>query len=214
MKIWFFLLPVLLVTACVKKPDVPPAKPPVQEQSIAPVTKPEAPLTHKPETKATPAAPKTRTPHPKPLGKHIVTGFVEKVRVGPQSVRMNARIDTGAKTSSIDADVIKVFKRDEKRRVLFSINSDDGTKLIFESRLVRYVRIKSKTGKFIRRPVVYMDICLAGIHIQGEVNLAERGHMNYPMLVGRNMMAEKFVVNPAVRYITKPDCNTTKESES
>lgn len=138
--------------------------------------------------------------------RHTVTGWVERVKVGADATKMKARIDTGAETSSIDAEVIKVFKRKGQRRVLFYLDSDDGSKLLFESKLVRFVRIKAKNGKFIRRPVVFMQVCLGGQYIKGEVNLAERGHMNYPMLIGRNMMEDRFIVNPSETYMTEPDC--------
>lgn len=144
--------------------------------------------------------------------RHTVTGWVERVKVGADETKMKARIDTGAETSSIDAEVIKVFKRKGQRRVLFYLDSDDGSKLLFESKLVRFVKIKAKNGKFIRRPVVFMQVCLGGLMIKGEVNLAERGHMNYPMLIGRNMMEDRFIVNPSETYMTEPNCKAKAKS--
>lgn len=201
----------IALSACAPKPAGEDAS--AKTTNPTKTEEPKRRASNKESTARSPQAPKQETPHPEPASRPMVTGWVEKVVVGSQNIKMKARIDTGAKTSSIDAEVIKVFKRDEKRRVLFSIEDASGAKQVFESRLVRFVKIKSKTGKFIRRPVVFMDVCLAGQHIRGEVNLAERGHMNYPMLVGRNMMKERFVVNPAATYLTKPDCAAKAQEE-
>ena len=52
-------------------------------------------------------------------GAKIIIGAVEKVRLLPPNVVLKARIDTGAKTTSIDAQNIIPFERDGKEWVRF-----------------------------------------------------------------------------------------------
>ena len=69
--------------------------------------------------------------------------------------------------------------------------NDDKTrsKKKLKKKIERYVRIKKKHSEdFIRRPVVKMEFCIAGIIMEDEVNLAERDSFIYDLLIGRNML--------------------------
>jgi hypothetical protein len=143
-----------------------------------------------------------------------VVGWVENIRIQDVDMKLKAKMDTGAETSSIDAEIIEVRKVEKRRkghtsdRVVFSMLDDDGqTKRIFERDIVRYVRIKKKGGGYIRRPVVEMRFCIAGRIANEEVNLANREGFIYPVLVGRNMMGHtKLYIDPSRTYLTRPNC--------
>lgn len=135
-----------------------------------------------------------------------MVGWVENVVIEISNSKMKAKLDTGAETSSLRAEVIKTFKKDNEKRVLFSIENEEGEKKIYESRLIRWVKIKQKNEKFARRPVIHLAICLAGKRITGDVNLAERTNMLYPVLIGRNMLQNTFIMNPGKTFLTKPIC--------
>jgi len=143
-----------------------------------------------------------------------VVGWVEYVRIKDVDVKLKAKMDTGATTSSIDAEIIDIKKVAERRRgftgetAIFSMVDDDGEKKkVFERQIVRYVRIKKKGNGFIRRPVVEMTFCVGGHEVLQEVNLADRGGFLYPVLVGRNMLQHaELVVDPARVFLTRPTC--------
>ena len=59
---------------------------------------------------ADPAAASDPTPEPEPVGK-IIGGWVEKVVMLPSQVRVSAKLDTGARTSSIHAEEIERFEK-------------------------------------------------------------------------------------------------------
>jgi len=122
--------------------------------------------------------------------KQIVIGRLEKVHVMAADMSKKARIDTGAKTTSIDAREIKPFVKDGKEWVRFTFND----KLI-ETPLVRMVRIKRHGAKPIRRPVVELELQLAQVTKRVEVTLTNREKYHYPILIGRNFLRKNFMVD-------------------
>lgn len=134
-----------------------------------------------------------------------VLGWVENVYIADIDAKLKGKLDTGAKTSSVRAEVLQIVrhKKGEKRRVVFQVEDASGKVSTLERQLVRWVRIKSKkTGVFYRRPVVDMQFCVGGQRIHAEVNLAPRKDFIYPILVGRNMLREANIVVDAENTFT------------
>lgn len=136
-----------------------------------------------------------------------VMGWVEKITLSDSSHTIKAKLDSGAKTSSVDAEIIKTFTRDGKKIALYRVMLDDNVTETYESRLIRWVRIKDKKGGYIRRPVVRMHFCIGKKTLKGEVSLAERGHFIYPVLIGRNMLEKgNILVDTSRTFIIEPKC--------
>lgn len=140
-------------------------------------------------------------------------GWVEEVALSEVGLTTKAKLDTGAKTSSIDAEIIDVRKTGKATddttgdTVLFTVQMDEGKKKTFERDVKRYVRIKKKGGGYIRRPVIAMTFCIADRLVTEEVNLANREGFIYPVLVGRNMMAHAdLVIDAGETKLTRPTC--------
>ena len=148
------------------------------------------------------------------LAREVKTvGWIEEVGLTDVGAVMKAKMDTGAHTSSIDAEIIDIRKGGTKTKerpgemVVFSVKAEDGTPKTFEREIQRYVKIKMKGGGFIRRPVITMNFCIAGRSVTEEVNLANRENFIYPVLVGRNMMAHAdLAINPNAEFLSKPNC--------
>lgn len=142
-------------------------------------------------------------------------GWVEHVSISGIGAMMKAKMDTGAKTSSMDAEIIDIRKTGEHIKdkqtgdtVVFAVTQENGQKKTFEREVKRYVRIKKKGGGYIRRPVISMKFCIADRSIDEEVNLANREGFIYPVLVGRNMMQHAgLVIDSAATLLTRPTCN-------
>jgi len=133
-------------------------------------------------------------------------GYVEYVVIEPGNLRLKAKIDTGAKSSSIDAINILPFTRDGKQWVRFSVVIDDDQHLPFELPVVRTVGVKRANAPMQRRYVVELGICLGGVFKKSDVNLVNRNGMNYRMLIGRLFLDESFVVDPASNFLASPSC--------
>ena len=162
----------------------------------------------------------------------ITVGWVESLYIEAIDTHFNAKLDTGAKTSSIGADILDVVEYTPEAmkegksgqdkpakgalgRIIFTIEDDKGVKKTLERDIVRWARIKRKgNAGFIRRPVVKMRFCLAGHVIEDEVNLAVRSRFIYPVLIGRNMLEKGGLVVDASRKMTAPSTCPKKPSPS
>lgn len=130
----------------------------------------------------------------------VTIGAVETVILLLWDVKVPARIDTGAATSSLGANGLKIrdnfaeFKLREKY---------GGLKLKIPIYDWRYIR--SAEGR-TKRPVVLIDICLGPKYIRTEVTRKDRSRLKYPFLVGRKVLKGNFVVDVSQRKTARPDC--------
>ena len=132
-----------------------------------------------------------------------VVGEVEKVHLSPLDLIFNARVDTGATTSSLDARNIQRFERDGRRWVRFDItHPESGEAITFERPVVRRVRIsQSITDDSERRHVVELHFTLGGISHTAEFTLTDRSHLEFPVLIGRNILRDQMIVDVSKQYI-------------
>lgn len=161
----------------------------------------------------------------------LTVGWVESLYVEAIDTHFMAKLDTGAKTSSIGADVIDIVEytpappphrapgqehpgEGVAGRIIFAIEDEEGRRKTLERDIIRFARIKKKgNAGFIRRPVVRMRFCLAGRVIEDEVNLAVRDRFIYPVLIGRNMLEKGGLVVDAARMTTAPSTCPSKKSK-
>lgn len=128
--------------------------------------------------------------------KHLpIIGAVEWATVEPANIRLEARIDTGAATTTLHAEDLQVVEKDGNRWVHFSV-IDPATeqKIALEERLRRKVVTKKSDGDKQARYVVKLWISLAGSRILAEVTLDGRD-MEYPLIVGRNVLVDTMIVD-------------------
>jgi hypothetical protein len=141
-------------------------------------------------------------------GEKRILGFVERVIISEHGFEVKARLDTGARTSSLDAHNIQRFRRGGERFVRFDVEDrDSGETVTLERPLVRNVRIRQIGGPPERRPVVKMWVCVADLMQKVEVNLTARTDFLYPFLVGRSAMEGRIIVDPESSLTTEPECD-------
>ncbi len=138
----------------------------------------------------------------KPDAKTII-GEVENVRLIPPNVVLKARIDTGAKTTSIDARNITPFERDGKQWVRF-VCMDGEKEHTLERKVIKTVQIKRHGKAAQDRYVINMRIILGNVSQLIHVNLNDRKTYTYPVLIGRNFLCDYFLVDVAKKYQIKP----------
>ena len=132
-----------------------------------------------------------------------VIGAVERIYFPPMKSPFMARIDTGATTSSIDAENIKRFERDGQKWVSFTlINRETKEKMDFEKPLSRRVKIK-RTGEEEHRVTVNMDVKMGKETFVAEFTLNERNDFEYQGLVGRNILSGRAVVDVSISNTLK-----------
>jgi hypothetical protein len=127
----------------------------------------------------------------------IIVGAVEKVRISPPGLIFKALMDTGAEVSSIDARNIERFERDGQRWVRFDLlHPETGEMIPIEQKIERKTRIlQSISDEYERRLVVELSFTLGDISQVAEFTLADRSHLSYPVLIGRNILKDVMVVD-------------------
>lgn len=143
-------------------------------------------------------------------------GWIEKARIAGVEKEIKAKLDTGATTTSINAEILEKPDEDSESggMIKFRFTTRDGIKQDFELPIVRWVRIESRKADYIKRPVVQMKLCVAGQWIEEEVNLAERDDFNYPVLIGRNMLKKGgLVVNSSKTFTAEPSCSAEEAQQ-
>jgi len=148
---------------------------------------------------ATPRAKTTRDARP-------VVGWIENAVIGPGALLIRAKLDTGARTSSLNAPNYKLFERGGERWVRFAVINREGKSVEFERQVVRHARIKRIMGPSQERPVVLLTVCIGNVRGETEVNLVNREGFNYQMLIGRRFLARRLAVDPGRTLTTAPDC--------
>jgi hypothetical protein len=118
-------------------------------------------------------------------------------------INLKAKIDTGAKTSALHADEIEFITFKGKKYVRFAIENDEGIKKYIKSRFLEEREIKSSTGQKTIRPVVKTKIRMGKSEFEIEITLINRDLMGFKMLIGREALNGRFLINPARSYLLK-----------
>lgn len=140
-----------------------------------------------------------------------VVGWVERARIQPEGLEVIAKVDTGAKTSSLNAPQMKRFMRGGEEWVTFKVTNRTGKSAEFTKRIVRTVKIRRHRTPSQQRPVVTIGICLGNIYRLTQVNLVDRSRFNYQLLIGRQFLRRDVLVNPGRTFISKPNCRKDRE---
>ncbi len=121
---------------------------------------------------------------------------------GPPPIK--AKVDTGARTSSLHAYDIEILRRRGKEMVRFKIHplQRDKKKIITcEAPLIDQRWVKSSTGARDRRPVILTVALLMGQRWSIELTLTNRDLMGFRMLLGREATRARFLIDPGRSYL-------------
>ena len=117
---------------------------------------------------------------------------------------IKARVDSGAKTSSIQANNIKTFFKETEEWVRFEVNPLQVNRSISikcEAKVHAKRSIKSSIGIAEDRLVVKAPITLGDDTFEIELTLANRDSMEFRMLLGREALHKRYLVNPSENYL-------------
>lgn len=136
----------------------------------------------------------------------LILGWAEPIRLEPWGITVEARLDTGAKTSSLHATNIERIRYGDEKWVRFQFDPNDEEPTTIEAPLVRNVIILRHDGDHQRRPVVKLGFCLNGEQFEGQFSLIDRNELTYPALLGRRFLRNVALVDSSHRFLTKPTC--------
>ena len=129
----------------------------------------------------------------------LVIGWREWVRLPDLDItRVKAKIDTGARSSSLHALEIKTFERRGKTFVRFKVHPiqrDSNKTVECEAPVLEYRKITSSNGHAEKRPVIQTTIEVLGKAWEIELTLTNRDAMGFRMLLGREAVRGRFLVD-------------------
>ncbi|MBA5762473.1 ATP-dependent zinc protease [Vibrio sp. 404] len=135
----------------------------------------------------------------------LVLGEIERVTIDSIKQTFDARVDTGAATSSLNAVDIEHFERNGKKWVRFHL-SDDKTPMDdnnwIEAPVLKFVKIRQSTNSEVeRRAVVELWVKVGKIHEKAQFTLADRSQMSHPVLLGREFIRDIAVVDVSKKFV-------------
>ncbi|WP_347273323.1 RimK/LysX family protein [Candidatus Kuenenia sp.] len=142
-----------------------------------------------------------------------ILGRVEKVLIFPGNIVLKAKVDTGAKTCSINAPVYALFERDGEKWVKFELINEKGEKLNIEEKVIRTATVKRIGMPSEKRPVIKLGICIGDIYKEVEVSLSNRTRFMYQILIGRNFLLNDFFIDVSSSYSKEPKCKSVSGDE-
>lgn len=134
----------------------------------------------------------------------LVIGWREWVGLpdlGIESIK--AKVDTGARSSSLHAFDVQEFDRDGERWVRFKIHpvQKKSSSIVQAEAAVLDIRsVRSSSGRASLRPVIKTRVELLGVSWPIELTLANRDDMGFRMLLGRQAFRRRFIVDGGRSY--------------
>jgi len=139
----------------------------------------------------------------------VVLGELEEVYLPAQKLSLQARIDTGATTSSLNAQEIVPFERDGKKWVRFNV-LDNNKKIVQIKRpIIKTIKVKRHGEDGQERYVVKMRLNISSLSQFVEISLTDRSQYKFPVLVGRNFLKGLVLVDVSKKFTKEP----SKENE-
>jgi len=146
-------------------------------------------------------------------------GWREWVALPAFGVRaVKAKIDTGARSSTLHAFDVELFRRAGKPYVRFTVHpyqrSVEG-EVTAEARLLDMRNVRNSGGKVELRPVVETAVVLGDLTWTIELTLTGRDEMGFRMLLGRQAVRNRFLVDPSRSYLLgkRPARHRTRREE-
>ncbi len=143
----------------------------------------------------------------------MVNNRLSKLKVGALELcalpelgieNLHIRVDSGAATSSLHVDNIEEFTRNGRNWVSFDLHPDFHNVEKVTRTTVRIKgrkKVKSSSADTEKRVVITTPIQLGGREWPIKLTLTDRSEMTYLMLLGREAMAGRIIVDPEFDYL-------------
>jgi hypothetical protein len=128
--------------------------------------------------------------------------------------KIKAKVDSGARTSSIHAFDIEVYKRNGKEFVKFNVHPEQkNSKNEIQCRapILEFRKVKSSNGQSELRPVILTKIKLLEDTFEIEMTLTNRDEMGFRMLLGRESIRKRFLIDTGKSFYATDNANDGKK---
>ncbi|HMM57752.1 MAG: ATP-dependent zinc protease [Xanthomonadales bacterium PRO7] len=123
---------------------------------------------------------------------------------------IKAKIDTGARSSSLHVTALEAFERDGRTWLRFAVapRRRSARTVACEAPALERRAVTDSGGCTTQRWFIRSTIALGGNRFDAEINLSDRGGMLFPMLLGRTALRGRFRVDPDLSWV----CGRRKRS--
>ncbi len=133
-----------------------------------------------------------------------VIGWREWVALPDLGIRrIKVKVDTGARSSALHAYDLHEFKRRSQKWIRFKVHPlqrNSRKVCTSEARVLEYRSVRSSSGRAAMRPVIITNLELLGLSWPVELTLANRDAMGFRMLLGREAVRRRFLVDSGKSY--------------
>lgn len=129
-----------------------------------------------------------------------IIGWREWVELPEWGLRLRGKVDTGAKSSSIDVTDVVVLPGD---RVQFRVrlSKTKNSNRVLSANIHRVSRVKSSNGEVQERIVVKTTLVMAAVQKEILINLSCRKRMIHRLLLGREALKDDFLIAAGVDHL-------------
>lgn len=136
----------------------------------------------------------------------ITLGWRERLALPQLGIAtLKVKLDTGARSSALHVDDLENFERDGQTWLRFVVGTGPRERIPVhcEAPALDRRRVRDTGGRHTERWFIRSEVFLAGQRFDVDINLTDRRHMLFPMLLGRTALLGRFAVDPALSY-TQP----------
>ncbi|MFP4103375.1 ATP-dependent zinc protease family protein [Coleofasciculus sp.] len=134
-----------------------------------------------------------------------IIGWRERVALPDLGIsQIKAKIDTGARSSALHAFDVETFSRDDKTIVRFKVHPyqrDTHRTVCAEAELIDQRQVRNSGGHAQLRPVIQTMVELNGERWLIELTLTNRDVMGFRMLLGRQAVRKRFLVDAGRSFV-------------
>jgi hypothetical protein len=134
-----------------------------------------------------------------------IIGWREQVALPDLEIpEVKAKIDTGARSSALHAFDVEIFEHDGKSMVRFKVHPyqrDTHRTVTAIAELLEHRQVRNSGGQTQLRPVIQTTVELNGYAFPIELTLTNRDAMGFRMLLGRQAVRQRFLVDAGRSFL-------------
>jgi hypothetical protein len=133
----------------------------------------------------------------------IILGWRERLALPQLGIGMlKAKLDTGARSSSLHVDTLEDFQQNGSTWLRFTMHVGRrlSAAVCCETPALDRRVVTDTGGRRTERWFIRSAVQLAGQSFDIDLNLTDRRHMLFPLLLGRSALLGRFAVDPARSY--------------
>jgi hypothetical protein len=139
----------------------------------------------------------------------LVIGWKERLDFPAWGIRrVKAKVDTGARTSALDAVSYELYHADGVglciRLRLALMHKHVGELRVVEVPVLRMVVVRNSGGMHEQRPLIETEIRLGPVCKRVRLTVTNRAGMRFRVILGRLALADDFVVDVSKKYLLRP----------